>query len=207
MFVPVVVIVGAAATGWWAWAHPQIELINDLIAPIVVKVDGNWIPLAAAADQRVRLGNREEVAVEWRQSDSSDASLRAAAGDALQGSLQLKFAAAPWLAAPVHFRARDQWRARFAPLITNASRVPLHIRVNAELTGQNGAALTRECDCLVAPGTTRQFIGYYPLFANSNIRAVTATGDSATFENIGAAVDAASGRLPVRFADADFRHP
>ena len=88
----------------------------------------------------------------------------------------------------------------FAPLITNETGTPLTITVNAGLAG------ALPCGCTVPPGAVRMAIGYYPLFANSTVRAEeVGTARTATFKDLGPQVDAASGRVGLLFRAADLR--
>jgi hypothetical protein len=61
------------------------------------------------------------------------------------------------------------------------------------------------CPCLVGPGKTDVRIGYYPLFANSTVRAEDQSGQSATFTDLGSKVDQTSGAVGLRFEDKDFK--
>jgi hypothetical protein len=96
-------------------------------------------------------------------------------------------------------RARGTDADYFAPLITNASQELLRVRVNAGLEG------FLDCGCAVRPGARRVFIGYYPLFQNSTVRASMRDGRSATFKDLGSGVVTADGTVGLRFESQDFR--
>ena len=96
--------------------------------------------------------------------------------------------------------ARPKGGNFFAPLITNETGKPLTITVNAGLAG------AISCHCTVPPGAVRMEIGYYPLFANSTVRAeeLGATR-TATFKDLGPNADVASGVVGLLFRAADLR--
>lgn len=196
----------AAAYGWWSWSHPRIVIRNELVTGVELNIEGSWIGVNAANSEVFRLSNRKVSSVEWRIARSTDSVAGDAHGQWTSGMVAISIPAYPWRTGSADLNARDGSVARFAPLITNSASVPLYIRVDAELAAPDGAPLSQDCTCSIPPGATRRFIGYFSLYANSNVRAVTAGGDSATFENIGASVDSRSGRLALRFTDADFRH-
>jgi hypothetical protein len=88
----------------------------------------------------------------------------------------------------------------FAPLITNQTGKTLSITVNAGLAG------AMSCSCTVPPGAVRMEIGYYPLFANSTVRAEeVGAARTATFKDLGPQVDAVSGRVGLLFSLTDLR--
>jgi hypothetical protein len=100
----------------------------------------------------------------------------------------------------VNATARPKSGNYFAPLITNETGQSVTITVNAGLAG------ALNCGCTVPPGAVRMQIGYYPLFANSTVRAEeVGTVRTATFKELGPQVDAASGVVGLLFRAADLR--
>jgi len=100
----------------------------------------------------------------------------------------------------VNATARPKSGNYFAPLITNETGEHLTLTINAGLAG------ALPCGCTVPPGAVRMAIGYYPLFANSTVRAEeVGTVRTAMFKDLGPKVDAASGVVGLLFRAADLR--
>ena len=89
----------------------------------------------------------------------------------------------------------------FAPLITNATGMPLRIVVNAGLQG------AYDCACQVPPGAVRMPIGYYRLYGNSTVEARDASGRVARFDNVAGGVEAPGNGVGLRFNPGDLRPP
>ena len=96
-------------------------------------------------------------------------------------------------------RADGGVRPLFQPLITNTTGQPLTLRINV------GSAGERSCRCTIPAGARRVPIGFYPLYANSSVRAIAPNGRVATFSALGPKVDRASGEVRLRFDATDFR--
>lgn len=99
----------------------------------------------------------------------------------------------------VEARADAGSRPLFQPRITNATGQPLSIRINV------GSGAERACRCTVPAGGRRVPVGFYPLYANSSVRAIAPDGRVATFTGLGARVDRASGEVRLRFDAGDLR--
>lgn len=89
--------------------------------------------------------------------------------------------------------------AYFAPLISNATGLPLRVRVNA------GLAAAEECPCEVPLAALRAPIGYYRLFQNSTVEVRDSLGRRAMFRDLGPQADPRSGAVGLRFSAADLR--
>ncbi len=99
----------------------------------------------------------------------------------------------------VEARADGGARPMFQPYITNNPGEPLTVRINV------GSSSERGCNCTVPPGATRVPIGFYPLYRNSSVRAVSRDGRIATFSGLGGNVDRATGVVRLAFGPRDLR--
>jgi hypothetical protein len=117
-------------------------------------------------------------------------------GDAPSGEVQLRLGRGR---TERKIDLRDARIAMFEPLITNATGQALDVTVNFGLGG------ARSCQCRVEPGAVRSAIGFYPLFRNSTVRATLPDGRSATFRDLGPAVDPGLLQVGLRFEDRDFK--
>jgi hypothetical protein len=175
---------------------PVLVFHNRLVEPVRLVVNER-------AERVVAPGGTVEVRVERGKTLVAGWALQQPAGpdgrplgEPIQGSFVLRGPSGRLERAA---EARQGGSDYFAPLVSNASGVPLRIRVNAGLAG------ARDCVCNVVPGAQRARIGYYRLYANSTVEARDASGRRATFRDVGPQVRAASGALGLRFGPADLR--
>jgi hypothetical protein len=175
---------------------PVLVFHNRLVEPVRLVVNER-------AERLVAPGGTVEVRVERGKTLVAGWALQQPAGpdgrplgEPIQGSFVLRGPSGRLERAA---EARQGGSDYFAPLVSNASGVPLRIRVNAGLAG------ARDCVCNVVPGAQRARIGYYRLYANSTVEARDASGRRATFRDVGPQVRAASGALGLRFGPADLR--
>ncbi|MFL5401324.1 MAG: hypothetical protein ACJ8BF_00715 [Gemmatimonadales bacterium] len=191
-----VLLLLAAGTGWYLFTRPRLVFTNQLAAPIRI-AGGEDTPLTLAPGETIRKtmsGSRAFVA-QWELIRPLSADGRPM-GSEVRGSVVVR---APSGTVRRSASARGSDADYFAPLITNAGADLLRIVVNAGLEG------SLDCGCAVRPGAHRVFIGYYPLFQNSTVRARTPDGRAATFRNLGPNVTAADGSVGLRFESADLR--
>jgi hypothetical protein len=186
----------ALAAGWYLVTRPRLVFTNELAAPVRLTVGGDSpVTLVPGATHRQTLWTGGSSVVQWEMVRPLSAD-REPMGSAVRGSVvvrgndrRVERAARP--------RGTDGYF--FAPLITNASPDLLRITVNAGLEGN------LDCGCAVRPGANRVFIGYYPLFGNSTVRARTNDGRSATFRDLGPNVTSRDGTVGLRFETANLR--
>jgi hypothetical protein len=190
-------LLGAAAAVWYYFfANPRLLFTNELAGPVRLAAD-QQTPLTLAPGETVRLATargRAMVAL-WELVRPFSADGRPM-GSEVRGSIVVR---GPSGTIRRSARARGTDADYFAPLITNASEDLLRVTVNAGLEG------SLDCGCAVRPGARRVFIGYYPLFQNSTVRATAGNGRSATFRALGASVITPDGAVGLRFEGKDLR--
>lgn len=192
----VLLLVILAGAGVVILLRPHIAFTNDLVAPVRVVV-GNGEPRTVPPGGRLRLAvARGATAVaQWELIRPLSADGQPM-GAEVRGSAVLR---EPTGTVEVRATSRSADQAYFAPRITNASSQALRVVVNAGLQG------AIDCGCAVRPGGQRVFIGYYPLFQNSTVRANGTGTASAEFKDLGAQVTRADGTVGLRFEDKDLR--
>jgi hypothetical protein len=192
----IVLPVLALGAGALYFRQPQLVFQNPLAGTVAVQVAGEERRLLSGGSLTVKLERGRPLSLAWRfvRPQGEAGAMGVPVGDTVTiarptGRVRLSATASP----------RD--RAYFAPLITNETGRPLTITVNAGLAG------AIPCHCTVPPGAVRMEIGYYPLFANSTVRAEeVGTVRTATFKDLGPQVDAASGRVGLLFRAVDLRY-
>jgi hypothetical protein len=191
-----VLLVGAAAVGWYILSRPHLLFTNQLAGPVRLAAD-QQAPLTLAPGETVRIATprgRAMVAL-WELVRPLSADGRPM-GTEVRGSVVLR---GPSGTVGRSARARGTDTDYFAPLITNATEDLLRVTVNAGLEG------SLDCGCAVRAGASRVFIGYYPLFQNSTVRAIGRNGRSATFRDLGSSVAMPNGTVGLRFEAQDLR--
>jgi hypothetical protein len=205
----VVTIVVLAVGGFtsWAWSHPVIEIHNALLDATDVTTPGQSPRrIEAGASLRFRT-SRGPMPTSWQTKLEGPSRDSRGLGQRVSHAQVFTPHNAPFGATTFTLSSRTAEAAYFAPLITNNSTQPLRIVINWQLSTASGGVADQECRCIVAPGATRQFIGYYRLYANSNVRAITPVGRAAMFESFGTAVDPNSGRVLLKYHASDFTKP
>jgi hypothetical protein len=188
-------LAAAAAATFVLSGRGRLQFTNRLAAPVSLVVGGDpALTVAPGQSLSVPLARGRTLVAEWSMRRPLSADGRPM-GEALGGSVVLR---APRGTVADSADAVDGEANYVAPLITNATSVPLRVTVNAGLTG------ALDCGCAVRPGAQRVFIGYYRLYANSTVQARGA-GREATFRDLGPQVTTRSGTVGLRFEDRDLR--
>jgi hypothetical protein len=191
-----VLLLVAAAAAWYVVTSPRLRFTNELAGPVRLAAD-QQTPLTLAPGETVSLAaprGRAVVAV-WELVRPLSADGRPM-GSEVRGSVVVRGASGTVRRSA---RARGTDSDYFAPLITNGSEDLLRVTVNAGLEG------ALDCGCAVRPGARRVFIGYYPLFQNSTVRATAGDGRSAMFRDLGSSVVTPDGAVGLRFDGKDLR--
>jgi hypothetical protein len=186
----------AIVAGWMAFASPRLPVTNRLLLPVQLHVDGvgDW---TLAPDSAIALKvPRGGLSLRWEAVRPMVGPYPV--GERLNGSASLT---KPSRGTRLTIGAAGVGFAWFAPLITNATGVPLRIVVNAGLEG------AYDCACQVPSGAVRMPIGYYRLFANSTVEARDASGRVARFDNLAGGVEAPGNGVGLRFNPGDLRPP
>ncbi len=194
-WVALVVLLAAAAAAWLFFTRPALTVTNRLVLSVQLHVEnaGDWT-LSPGERRRLSVPRGTPVTVRWE-------AVRPMVGPAPVGE---RLAGAATVPRPDRGSTYDIVAVRgdtayFAPLITNASGVPLQMVVNA------GLAAARDCGCTVPPGAHRMPIGYYYLYANSTVAARTGDGRTAEFGGLGPSVTSGGGAVGLRFNAADLQ--
>ncbi|HEU4828011.1 MAG TPA: hypothetical protein VFT04_02335 [Gemmatimonadales bacterium] len=186
----------AGFIGWRLATKPVLVVVNALVLPANLRVNGGETLLLAPGDSIEQPLLRDEpntLLWEMRRPLTRGG---VPVGAGLGASLVLE---APEGRVRHVLRAMRGDTALFAPLITNATGLPLLVRVNAGLAG------AEECPCEVPPASRRAPIGYYRLFQNSAVEVRDSLGRRATFRNLGPEADPLSGAVRLRFEAGDLR--
>ena len=191
----IVLPVLALGAGALYFRQPQLVFENRLAGQVAVQVAGEERRLLPGGSLTLKVQRDRPIALNWRfvRPEGDAGAMGVPLGDTLTITR-------PSGRVRVNATARPKIGNFFAPLITNETGQPLTITVNAGLAG------AISCHCTVPPGAVRMEIGYYPLFANSTVRAeAVGTPRTATFKDLGPQVDAASGRVGLLFRAVDLR--
>jgi hypothetical protein len=192
----VLALLALAGATWYFLSRPTLVFTNELAGPVRLVADqGQVLTLAPGETVRSATPRGRATVAQWELVRPLSADGRPM-GSEVRGSIVLR---EPSGTIRRSARARGADADYFAPLITNASEDLLRVRVNAGLEG------ALDCGCAVRPGARRVFIGYYPLFQNSTVRATGRDGRSATFKDLGPSVVTGDGAVGLRFEAQDLR--
>jgi hypothetical protein len=189
-------LLALGGVAWYVLSRPTLVFTNELAGPVRLATDqGSSVTLAPGQTVRRAMSRGRSVVALWElvRPVSPNGGLM---GTQVRGSIVVPD---PSGTIRRSARARGTDADYFAPLITNATEELLRVRVNAGLEG------SLDCGCAVRPGTKRVFIGYYPLFQNSTVRATVRDGRSATFKDLGPSVVTPDGAVGLRFQADDLR--
>ena len=184
----------AGTLGYFFFRVP-VRFENHLLLPVKVQWNGREAGTVAPGGTLRRPTRRgRPLTVQWY------AALPAGAppGEAIEGSALLDRVTTR---TEIVASAEEAKVPMFAPLITNATGVPLKVTVNP------GSAAATDCRCTVPDGGTRMGIGYYRLFRNSSVLVTAPDGRTATFPDLSGAVAVGSGAVGLRFEVKDLRAP
>lgn len=195
---PVLVLILLAVLGFIGYrmsTRPELVISNQLAFPVRVSLLGGDTLLPAGAVLEKAVGRNQPVAVRWEMEQPRTAGgLPVGAG--ISGTATVGGNAG---LQPVVIGPEMNGSALFAPLITNATGVPLRVRVNAGLEG------SQDCPCEVPVGASRMAIGYYPLFQNSSVEVRDSLGRRATFTDLGPRITSRDGSVGLRFNAGDLK--
>jgi hypothetical protein len=192
----VALLVVAAFIGWRLATRPVLVVVNELVLPANARVNGGETLLLAPGDSVEQPLSRDEpntLVWEMRRPLTRGG---VPVGAGLGASLLIDASGGRQRHV---LRAMRGDTAFFAPLITNATGLPLLVRVNAGLAG------AQDCPCEVPVASLRAPIGYYRLFQNSTVEVRDTLGRRATFRNLGPETDPLSGAVGLRFEAGDLR--
>ena len=187
-------LLALAGAAWYFLSRPTLVFTNELAGPVRLAAD-QTPPITIVPGETVRraMPRGRAIVAQWElvRPVSPSGGLM---GTQVRGSIVIPD---PSGAVRRSARARGADADYFAPLITNASEDLLRVRINAGLEG------SLDCGCAVRPGARRVFIGYYPLYQNSTVRATARDGRSATFRDLGPSVVTPDGTVGLRFEPRD----
>ena len=179
--------------GYRISTRPELVIRNDLAFPVRVSFLGGDTLLAPGAVLEPEVGRNQPVAVRWEM-EQPRTSGRLPVGAAISGSATIGGGEA---LTQIVISPNVNGSPLFAPLITNATGIPLRVRVNAGLQG------SEDCPCEVPVGANRMAIGYYPLFRNSSVEVRDSLGRRATFTDLGPRITSRDGSIGLRFNAQD----
>ena len=177
-------------------ARPRVTFVNHLATAVHVLLGAQAERVVLPGEtirDRVRRGTA--LTVTWHVARPVGAD-GWAMGEEIQGTAESLAVRRP---VDLIADARGTAIPAFAPLITNATGVPLRVTVNV------GSAAELDCRCTVSDGAVHAVIGYYRLFQNSSVRVTAPDGRTAQFTDLGGKVDPQSGTVGLRFGPGDLR--
>jgi hypothetical protein len=191
-----IVVLAFGGLGWYVATTPRLVFTNQLAGSVRLTADQKTpVTLRPGKDARLTAPRDRAMVVAWELVRPLSASGEPM-GSEIRGSVVMQGSSGTVKRTAL---ARGTDADYFAPLISNATPDLLRVTVNAGLEG------SLDCGCAVRPGARRVFIGYYPLFQNSTVRATNPRGRSAMFRDLGPTITARDGTVGLRFETRDLR--
>lgn len=180
-----------------AMSHPSapvsVTVANRLLSPVWVRfADGRQQLVDPGDSLRVQWPSGKELTAEWSIVRPVSASGKAL-GEELKGTFH---DADPTGTVRHAIDVSGSGQIWFAPRVTNASGVALHVAVD----GGNGTVL---CDCDVAPDGAPAWLGYYRLQPGMVVRVNDANGRQAVFDGLDTRLESGSGQVALRVEKRD----
>ncbi|MGH7528446.1 MAG: serine/threonine-protein kinase [Gemmatimonadales bacterium] len=198
--------------GWWAGAaallgvvllpplfalRPRASLVvqNRLAEPIAIAMDDTEFIVAPGDSSRIPVPPGRSLEAHWALVQPAAGDGRSL-GDVMEGTIVAQRARGE-VRRVVH--AGSDGRARFAPIVVNATPRPVAVTVISP-------ADSADCRCTVPPGSSLR-LGYYSHSEASAVRITDSRGRVARFAGAALQRDSVSGEVLIRVEPSALRSP